>query len=335
MISKRFFKRVEMKVLVVQLRQMGDVLLSSVIAEGIKRQVPNSTVHFLTLSPNACILRGNPFIDKILTLDKSLLSELKTTLKVIRENYYAIIDVQRTGRSKRITFLSRAKLKIAFKGKDNFYYNVLVEREPCEYTAWDRLVLLKGLGLKPLKLFPKFYFEEGELGEVEKLVKEKIKTKYFVVVPTSRRKKRSWNPEYFGKLARMIFEKTGYTPVFTGAKGEEELVRTAYNSSGVGILLPAFPVRIFAGILKFSEFCVCNDSFAGHLSVALGKRVVVIIGPYEEWFVENERTVKVKKGLNCQPCSDWKKCPYELACFSTLSPEEVFSKIEKKLEAWT
>ena len=59
-----------MKVLVIQIRQLGDILLSSPLGRVIKESIKGAEVHFLTSEIGKDILTGNPFIDKILVIKK-------------------------------------------------------------------------------------------------------------------------------------------------------------------------------------------------------------------------------------------------------------------------
>jgi heptosyltransferase-2/heptosyltransferase-3 len=301
----------------------------------LKREL-GAEVHFLTSPLGGEILRGSPYIDRIITLGKGLFSELSCLLKVRREGYDAVIDVQRTGRSKRITLFSGAPLRIAFRKRgENFYYNRLVDWKNRGYTVWERLKLLKPLGIEnPPPLLPKFFLLPEELERGRELLRELglREGEFFVVVPTSRRRERSWEPEKFGRLAAKISSLTSLTPLFAYAPGERELARISFEACGKGVLLPSpLPVRLFGALVSLSAFSVGNDSFSSHLSFALGRKSFVILGPNEGWFPEHPLVVKVKKGLECQPCGNWRGCDRGLECYRALSPEEAFSQLKGKL----
>jgi len=324
-----------LKVLIIQLRQLGDILLSSPLARVIKEEL-SAEVHFLTSPAGREILEGNPFIDRILTLDRGLISEFKTLLMVRREGYHAVIDAQRTGRSKRITLFSGAPLRIAFKKEgDNLYYNRPVTWRDRGYTVWERLELLEPLGIEnPPELLPRFYLSDDEVKWGELYLKEVglSPEEFFVVVPTARYREKSWGFRNFGLLAKRISREWGLTPLFAYAPGEREMARESFEVAGTGILLDRpLPIRRFASVVSLSSFLIGNDSFAPHLSLSLRKRTVVILGPFEGWFPDVDFVVRVKKGLDCQPCSDLKGCDRNLACYRELSVEEVFERLKAEL----
>jgi len=323
------------KILIIQLRQLGDVLLSAPLAQAVKEGL-GAEVHFLTSPLGREIVEGNPYIDKIVTLENGVLAEIKTLLEVRREGYSAVIDAQRTGRSKRITLFSGAPLRIAFKKEgDNLYYNCPVEWKNRGYTVWERMELLKPLGIEnPPKLLPRFYLREEEVEKGRELIKDLGLEEggFFTVVPTARYKEKSWGFKKFGELSRLVFEHFGLTPLFAYAPGEEEMAREAFEACGEGVLLPKpLPIRKFASVVNLSRFLIGNDSFAPHLSLSLEKKTFVILGAFEGWFPDVNWVVKVKKGLDCQPCGNLRGCDRNLACYRELSVGEVFEELKAEL----
>ncbi|WP_457679049.1 glycosyltransferase family 9 protein [Thermovibrio sp.] len=324
-----------MKVLIIQLKQLGDVLLSTPLARAVKERL-KAEVHFLTSPLGREIVKNNPFIDEILVLEKGILSEISLISQVRKERYDAVIDAQRTGRSKRITLLSGAPLRIAFKkGKENFYYNRLVKWVNRNYTVWERLELLKPLGIEEeRKLLPDFFLTKEEIEEGREKLRELglRPEKFFIVAPTARLPQKRWGSEKFGKLASMVSDYTGLTPLFVYAPGERSEAEESFKSCKGGVLLPTpLPIRKFGALLYHSKLLIGNDSFPSHLSLSLGKKTVVIHGPTEGWFPEVDSVIKVKKGLECQPCGSWKRCDRNLECYEALSPEEAFKQLEGKL----
>lgn len=322
-----------MKILLIQLRQLGDVLLSTPLARVIKEKIQGSTVHFLTSDAAEDIVKDNPYIDKILTLKTGFLREFKTLLNIRRERYDAIADVQRTGRSKRLTLFSNADLKIAFYKKgDNFYYNRLIEWKDHGYTSWERMELLRCLNIKdPIKKYlPEMYLDKT----ADKIVKEYLKKhdvkKFFIVAPTARKENKMWNPEYFGRLANLISQTTGLLPIIVYGPNEKETALKCFNILKTGhIIEDPFSIKEFAGLVYMSEFIIGNDSFASHIGTSLKKKSIVILGPTSGWFVGNKNTLLVTKGLDCQPCGNYENCRHNLSCYRSLMPEDVFEKIRE------
>ena len=322
-----------MKILIIQLRQLGDVLLSTPLAQNIKIFYPDSSVYFLTSSQAEDIVSENPFIDKVLTLKKGVKHEVEMIYRVRKEGFDAILDVQRTARSKRITLFSKAKIKAAFYKKgNNFPYNTLIKQETKGYTAFERLDLLKAISIdKPEKLLPSLFFDSSTEERVKNyLINHSIKD-YFVISPTARKQWKMWSLEEFGKLVDKISKKLNLTAVITyGNREEKEKVKeTAEQISNSHIIEKPFSIKEFAALLKLSKFSVGNDSFPSHVAVSQGVKTVVICGPTSGWYPEHKNVLLIYKGLDCQPCNNPEMCPFNLACYRELSHEEVLPRVLK------
>ncbi len=280
-----------MKVILIQLRQLGDVLLTSPLAKAIKENLKECEVHFLTSQIGAEILKGNPYIDRIVQLKEGVKEEVKTLLQIRRENYDAVIDVQRTGRSQRLTFLSGAPLKVGFKKGRNYFYSRLVEWENRGYTTWERLKLLEPLGLK-IENYQRYLPEFFNYREVKEL---SLPERYFVVVPTARKKEKMWPAEKFARLITEIYRSLKVPAVLLYGPGEVETVRKVTEETEAKVIYPQKPLPIgeSATVIKNGLFFVGLNSFASHLSVASGTKTVVIDKRHSGWFppVETVREI--------------------------------------------
>ena len=320
-----------MKVLIIQLRQLGDVLLSTPLAEAIKYEKPEYEVHFLTSDTAYDIVSENPYIDKILTLKKGIANEIKTIKNVISEHYDAVIDVQRTGRSKRITLFSFAKSRVAFRRpKENFYYNTLIKQTTHGYTAFERMDLLMGIGVNPKKKFmPRLFFLKENMQSVEEYLKSEKIGKFFIVAPTARKASKMWQIEDFGRLVNFIEEQTNLKPIVVyGVESERSIaVEVGKYAKNAHIIKRPFSIKEFAALVNLSSFFIGNDSFPAHVAVSQNAKTVVICGPTSGWFLKNKNTFLVYKGLSCQPCNSPESCTLNLLCYTSLKSDEVFKKI--------
>ena len=60
-----------MKVLVIQIKMIGDVLASTVICEAIKKEHPDWEVHYLIQKSTFPVVENNPFIDKVIFFERA------------------------------------------------------------------------------------------------------------------------------------------------------------------------------------------------------------------------------------------------------------------------
>ncbi len=328
-----------MKILIIQLRQLGDVLLTSTLARAIKENISNAQVDFLTSLNAKDILTLNPFIDNVIAIKKGLMNEFFTIKSIRNKRYDYLIDVQRTATTKRISLFSKATKKIAFrKDNDNFYYNCLVDHENCDYTVDDRLLLLKPLGIKIEKgcYLPQLYYSDDVKDKIDTMLRNmNITNRFFVVMPTTRRPIKSWPLDYFEQLINKIYQELRCVPIIVVAPNESDTVNKLSLSKKFHIV-SNLNIKELAYLIKKADFFIGNDSFGGHIAVSQNTLAFIIIGFSSGWFPNNEKTIKITAHIDCQPCNDWKKCPYPkingyLKCFSVLDYKKVFDTISKFL----
>ncbi|MCR4294147.1 MAG: glycosyltransferase family 9 protein, partial [Elusimicrobia bacterium] len=99
-------------ILVVQLRRLGDVILTTPALEALKRKYPDARLDFLVEAPGAEAVAGHPAIDQVLIYDaNSPWSALDWAFKIRARRYDWVIDFLANPRTALLTALSGAKVK--------------------------------------------------------------------------------------------------------------------------------------------------------------------------------------------------------------------------------
>ncbi len=78
------------KILIIRFSSIGDIVLTTPVIRCIKQQLPGVCLHYLTKPQFAPILADNPYLDKVLVLDKS---PLQMGLALQAEKYDCVIDL--------------------------------------------------------------------------------------------------------------------------------------------------------------------------------------------------------------------------------------------------
>lgn len=95
-----------MKVLVIRFSSIGDIVLTTPVVRCLKKQLPDTEIHFLTKFSMHKVVASNPYIDKFYYLQDNwdlLMHELKD------ENYDCIIDLHHNLRTLKIKKALRVK----------------------------------------------------------------------------------------------------------------------------------------------------------------------------------------------------------------------------------
>ncbi|MHB1278733.1 MAG: glycosyltransferase family 9 protein [Bacteroidia bacterium] len=87
------------RILILRFSSIGDIVLTTPVMRCIKNQLPDSHITYVTKKAFAGILSSNPYIDKVIVLDKDFLT-LKNQLR--NETFDHILDLHNNLRTKRL-----------------------------------------------------------------------------------------------------------------------------------------------------------------------------------------------------------------------------------------
>ncbi|UOD33899.1 glycosyltransferase family 9 protein [Deferribacteraceae bacterium V6Fe1] len=326
-----------MKILIIQLYQIGDVVLTTPIPREIKNKYPDSEIHFLTTPMCNAILKYDKNIDKIfnITRDKNPLKTLKLIKDIKNEKYDYILDFQNNPRTMWISLLSNAKYRVTYSyTKRKFAYNTLIE--PDKGTATQiKCSLLKSLDIHDYNIRPIIYPGEKEIENIKQYLKNNNVEDFVIVSPTHKGNTRRWPLDNYIKLAKYIHIKTGFKVIFSYGPNEDSYLAKIKKHKLYGSIFftNAFSLSEFVALISLAKFHTGNDSSPFHMSVALNKPSFVILGASSEgWIFPSNEYRWIRKGLDCQPCKS-NKCKYgdTIPCLKELSFEDIKDEFDKFL----
>jgi ADP-heptose:LPS heptosyltransferase len=145
------------RVLYLRYDRIGDMVLATGIIKAIVSAQPTVTVDVLASVGNAAVLRGNPYVEAVVTIDKKRpWSYLTALLRIRRARYDAVVDAKVFAPSLTSILLmwaSRARHRIGIAGRGNdFALTMLVNRVQDAVHWVDRsAALLAAFGVDPLR----------------------------------------------------------------------------------------------------------------------------------------------------------------------------------------
>ncbi|MBI5246155.1 MAG: glycosyltransferase family 9 protein [Elusimicrobia bacterium] len=317
-------------ILVIQLRRLGDVILTTPALEALRKKFPDAKIDFLVEAPGAEAVAGNPAIDEILVYDaEGPVGALNWALTIRARRYDWVIDFLANPRTALITALSRAPVKAgpAHVGR-RWAYNVKMKQssQTC-YAALEKVRWLEPLGVSPADApeLPKLYLvkDPPEAGNVVGLV------------PPSRKETRRWPAASYARLGRQLRDKHGCALKVFWGPGEKELADEVVKGIGAGAsAVPATrTIGELARELAQCRVVVTNCAGPKHIAVALGVPTVTIHGSSDPdaWNPPHPNHPFVR--LDELPCIGCRlnDCPYNLECLSQLPAERVLPAVEKLL----
>lgn len=309
------------RILVIQLRRIGDVILTTPAVAALKARYPRARLDFLVEPPGAEALEGNPDIDEVLVYHpRTALDTARWWSKVRRRRYDWVIDFLGTPRSAVLTFMSGAKVKAgpAHVGHRWAYDTRLRESSTTRYAALEKILLLAPLGVPaPAEALPKLYLARRPESP-ENIVG---------LVPASRKETRRWPAESYAELGRRLRASHGCRVLVFWGPGERELAEEVARGIGEGAEAtpPTATLRDAAALLARCRLVVTNCNGPKHMAVALGVPTVTVHGSSDpaSWTPAHPLHRAVRRSeLPCIGCR-LNRCPTRMECLRELPVERV------------
>ncbi|MEW5676062.1 glycosyltransferase family 9 protein [Flavobacterium enshiense] len=284
------------KILIIQNKRIGDVLISSVIANNFKAKYPDSEVHFLAYDFTHGVIINNPNIDKIISINDKELKKLPVLLKLIRqirkEKYDIIFDPYSKTQSRLICKFSGAKQTIGHKSRKKFgnwgYYTHPVEiskekTKNCGKAIEDRIHLLNQAGnFDPVNYEPKIFLSEAE--KKENWLGKYATKKVIVLGVLGSTPQKSMPYEYVAQMCDFIAEHYDVNLLFNYAPHQKEEAMKIYEmcKKKENIILDIYApsIRDFIKLMHQCDALVANEGGTVHIAKALNKPTFTIFSPY-------------------------------------------------------
>ncbi len=339
------------KILLLQFRGLGDVLLTTPVIRTLRKAYPSSYLCYLLEREASGVLEGNPYIDEIIVFDRKgsarsgRLARYLNQVRMIREirsrEFDVMIDLFSTTRSALWTYLSQAPVRVGRRLRvRNFCYSVLMERGQWSGNAIDRhLQAAVSLGVVPEGRKTDLYLSREERSRARALLgKAGVEGSEPVVAlfVGGAHPSRIWPLDRFRSLGVTLVRKNKLKVL--ALAGPQELPRldtimTAFDD--VGPVLANLSVRELAGVLEHVDLLVSSDSGPMHMGVAVSTPTVGIFGPRDErvWFPYSSAQghVALRKPVSCSPCSRL-DCSHHL-CMQSIHVQDVMAAIDYSMES--
>jgi ADP-heptose:LPS heptosyltransferase len=322
------------KFLIVRFSSIGDVVLTTPVIRCLKTQVRDAEVHYLLKKQYEPVIKANPYIDRIYTLDNDF---NKTVKRLKRENYHYIIDLHKNIRTLRLKGSLRLlsftfdKINIEKWIMVNFKINKLPDIHVVDRYFKSVIVFNVKNDNKGLD----YFIDEIDTVDITDAHKELAKGYIAFVIGA-----RHYTKQLPVDKIISICGKIKYPLVLIGgnedyAKGEiikDSAAGKIYNYCG------KFSIGQSASLIKQSGLVITHDTGMMHIAAAFKKKIISIWGntipefgmyPYKP----NKKSVIFQvKGLSCRPCTKlgFKKCPRgHFKCMVDINDSEVASMANK------
>ncbi len=304
-----------MKILIELPTWLGDCVMATPAIENIANHYNNVEITLIGSFVSIEALKNHPKVLKTLVLDKKYTSIYKISRDL--GNFDAFFSFRGSFRSKFLKFLISAKKKYQFD-KNKYQNRHQVEK----YNDFVNDSL--GINFSP-----------------ERLILSTINSKPFTkktvgINPgASYGSAKRWYPEEFAKVAVQLSNQ--YDIAIFGGPGEKDFamdIEKSLNSQGITNyqnLSGNTSIPELINYISNLDLFITGDSGPMHVAAAFQIPTVAIFGPTKDdetsqWM--NEKSLIVKKNLECQPCMK-RSCPLKHHnCMKLITAVEVLDAVE-------
>jgi len=252
-------------VLLIKLRAIGDVLLSTPVVENLSREFPHLSIDFLCEKFASDVVHGNSHINSVLVFDKKKDASLDLIRKIRSRKYDIVIDLFGNPRTALVTRLSGARHRIGFpfRGRKYAYNHLIQPRGDKVHNIDFNLDVLRAFNVPITASEPQFPLDEkSEEFAYRWITAEGLTGKCIIGInPSGGWSTKRWDLESYAVLIKELNQRYRFPVVLFWGPGEEKDVRSIQNAAGVPVaIIPKTSLKEMGALLKHCSYLISNDS---------------------------------------------------------------------------
>jgi heptosyltransferase-3 len=347
-----------MNILIIKLRHLGDVLITTPALSALKGAYPDARITMVVNAGTEVMVMGNPDLEEVIPLerdtDQGKGSGLQRNLNLIKrlriKQFDLSIDFTMGDRGAFLSFLVGAPQRLGFgpkKAKQWWwrlaYTRTVPQPKPNRHVVESHLDAVRLLGIGPGKPGLRFFWDEKEQARVGALLREKglaERQPYLVVHPTSRWMFKTWKGEGYARVIDAVQQDLGLPVVLTGGPEEKEKAAIQEILSQCRTRPLDFSDRLslkeLGAAIAGARCFLGVDSAPMHMAAAVGTPALALFGPSGDimWGPWGRGHRVIKKNWPCRPCGqDGCGGTKKSRCLEAIEPAEVLSALAGLLAA--
>jgi len=270
------------------------------------------------------VLQHNPFVDKIIEVNRSAfhklkyIARLKAEWEVIKhlrnKKYNTVICTFPEDRFVLWSYLSAIKIRVGQKKQGLSW---LLNNKPDISKEENGVLnyycdLAVAAGAKIDSFETNYYVSEKSTEWAEEFfIKNNISKgeKIICIHPGASGNYKIWPPEKFAEVYDNLMSRDNYAALLCGTNFDDQVITEIKKHIKTKLISVDFSDSIdrFAAILKKSSLCISNDSGPRHLAVAVGTPAISIMSrmKHKAWKIYNdEKNIILQAENQCDNCPD-------------------------------
>lgn len=339
------------EILVVELWNLGDIVMQSPFLINLRVQYPQARIILLTSPKIAPLIASQGLVDEIVEIRipwaqhysrlrkyNPFSSQWFTALATLRALRRRPLDLAFSARADlRDNFIlwflrARRRVGYSFGGGGFLLTDAAVPDIHNQHFSHRWLRLLEHLDKPIRERHPRLHISAEDRHAARKLLESRgVRAGDFLVAvhAGARSVNRQWGEAHFAQVAERLLAAFPIKIVWFQDPAQE-----IPPPNGDRVIPLALPLKQFAAVLSQCRMFVCNDSGPMHMAAALGVPVVAVFGPTQPaWFgpLGDHHQVVIRDGFWCRPCFDY--CIFDQPyCLRAISVQEVSQAAESTLQ---
>ncbi|HEX8043420.1 glycosyltransferase family 9 protein [Candidatus Deferrimicrobium sp.] len=344
-------------ILVIQLGDIGDVVLATASFRALKDLLPGARIHAVVRKGCSALLAADPNLNGVFEsrrgsgrLSDAARENLALARALRAERFDLVIDLRTGDRSAILAFLVRGVEKVAYAGDGAFWrrfvYTRLFDRlaaapPPAHPGADQSLRILRAAGLDVGNFLPQLHVSDETDAAARGILSAagiSPGRRFVTVNPFSRWKYKEWGYDRWAEVIARLGEQHGLPSVLIGSAEESGEAAGILRKAGREGRSIAGKTTLgeLAAVLRRSTLHLGVDSAAPHIASAVGTPTLTIFGPsdWRAWVVPDDLHRVVTPDMECVPCHR-KGCDgkEKSLCLEKLPAEKVLGAAEEILLA--
>ncbi|MDE2179313.1 MAG: putative lipopolysaccharide heptosyltransferase III [candidate division NC10 bacterium] len=333
------------RILVIKLRYLGDVLLSTPVLAALRAAFPKARLSMLVNPGTEAMVTENPHLDEVLIAerDRSPRRQLRFAAALRRRRFDLVLDLTDGDRSAILSRLTGAAIRVGFnregRWRGRLYTHVVPVQEQPIPMIRQHLMALEVLGIPVAPSLPVLRVrksDEAAAGTALAAIAIAPGERFVAVHPGARWWFKSWPAERFADLVEFIQGKLGLKVVLLGGDQEQGIAQAILEQveTGCRSLVGRLGLLELAALLRQATLFVGNDNGPMHIAAAMGTPVVGLFGPADPrvWGPAGQGHATIYKGIDCRPCFPSGCRRGEENCMRLITLDEVLPLVERMLE---
>ena len=329
-----------LRILIVKPSALGDIVHALPLLHLLRQRFPAAHITWLVTPAFASLLEGHPLLDDVIRFDRRGMATwwrspaaaaqlLRFALRLRREKFDLVIDLQGLLRSGWIAWQTRAAVRVGFdyarEGAPWFYTHRLSTPSHERHAVERYLDVAEALGCGRGPVVFDFAINDADRRAVSKMTGGT--GRYAVLLPGTNWDTKRWPAEHFGELVGPLRDEVG--DVFIA--GGPDVAPLAF--AGATSLAGKTSLRQLAALLERAAVVIANDSGPMHIAAALGRPLVALYGPTNAVrtgpYARNDAVLQLD--LPCRPCYS-RKCSHQ-SCLRWITTSHVMTALRQQIAA--